>query len=244
MATVPTNVYNAVEPIAQQYNVPDAIWENLAYYESNMNTNIVGDGPQYGGYSYGLFQLHVADNWNAGGQGNTALQQLTGHSYPYSQTELNLLLDPAINARYAMPSIASAWSQYGSSFQNNYNWWIQFLAASGHPGGNANDPITQNYTKSFMTLYNKNLFNNINSNGTPLLGAAAGVLASPSVTSSFGLPSPADVQTWLQRLAIVFFGGVVALIGILVLFHNGSSSSSSSTPSIASSSVKEAEVPT
>src|SRR5690242_1201828 len=90
---VPQNVYNAVEPIAQSYHVPDPIWETVAYVESGLNP---APPPGDGGTSFGLFQLHI------GGQFPS--------QYLNNPTALN---DPALNAKYAMPAIANAWQALG-----------------------------------------------------------------------------------------------------------------------------------
>ena len=211
MVSVPSDVYNAVEPIAQQYGVPDTLWENIAYYESNLNPRQVGDGPQFGGWSYGLFQLHVADNGAA--QGNTALN--AGYS-------VQDLMNPAINAKFAMPSIAAAWKQFGPSFNNNLSWWTSFLAASGHPGGNANDPITQQYAQRFSVMYNKGLFGSL----TPGQTQQQQQQTNSSIfdpLSMLGLPTAQDVASFVQRYMLVMFGGLLVVIGVAVIFFKESS---------------------
>lgn len=210
MVSIPSSVYNAVEPIAQQYGVPDPLWENIAYYESGLNPKAVGDGPQFGGWSYGLFQLHVANNGAA--QGNTALN--AGYS-------VQDLMDPAINAKFAMPSIAAAWKTYGSTFNNNLSWWTNFLAASGHPGGNANDPITQQYAQRFTAMYNKGYFGSLTAGQQTQTQQSSS--SSTDVLSLLGLPTAQDVASFVQRYMLVLFGGLLVVIGVAVVFLKESS---------------------
>src|SRR5581483_542745 len=100
------NIYNAVEPIAQQYHIPDPIWETVAYVESGFNQNALGDQ----GTSYGLFQLHIGGQFPA--------------QYLNNPTALD---DPALNAQYAMPAIARAWQSLQPSFDaGSASWWEQF----------------------------------------------------------------------------------------------------------------------
>lgn len=148
MATVPNNILQKVRPFVK---CPDPLWECIVQYESGFNPMNIGDGPVYGGFSYGLFQLHVADN-GSGGQGNHALaliQQKTGLTGQAAITYLLQNVD--IQAEVGMEAINNAWSHLKNSFDaNSVQWWTQFCAMSGHPGGGPNDPITQRYVANFM----------------------------------------------------------------------------------------------
>lgn len=168
-----------MHPYAVSLGVPDALWEYIAHYEtggfpsaiwSPVQKKIIsydqwiGDGPQWGGYSYGMFQMHVGDGmmWaNTNGQGNTALKVLTGHDRPWTEKERSLLLDNNVQARYGMPPIAAAWNKHKNTFDDSYNWWITFLAESGHPGGGPSDPVTIQYAKAFLPLYNSGIYGTI-----------------------------------------------------------------------------------
>lgn len=130
--TVPSNVYNAVAPIAREYNVPDSVWETIAYEESGFNTQAVGDQ----GTSFGLFQLHE------GGQ--------LPHSY-YSDPQA--VFDPTLNAQLAMPSIAQAYQDSGTVNTNSLSWWEQFAANSGHPGGAPGQQVTDSEASKLFGLF-------------------------------------------------------------------------------------------
>jgi hypothetical protein len=206
----PLSAYNAMHPYAVSLGVPDALWEYLAHYETGGfpsaiycpaqgkivdYTHWIGDGPQYGGYSYGMFQMHVGDGVlyaTTNGQGNTALQQLTGHPRPWSPAERALLLDNNVQARYGMPPIASAWNKYKNTFDNSYNWWIKFLAESGHPGGSASDPITQMYARNFIPLYNTGRYGVLQRGQGASPGPSAGVSTLPVLAQNFDF-------SWITR---------------------------------------------
>lgn len=118
--------YNAVEPYAKQYGVPDLIWMSVADIESS------GNPKAQNGRAYGLFQLLTG-----GGEGDAALNA----GYTTQQ-----LFDPGINAKYAMPQIAAAWNKLKTDTEwPNGNWWIKFAAWSGHPYENGD--TTNPYVK-------------------------------------------------------------------------------------------------
>src|SRR5215471_7443089 len=99
-------VLTAIESITKQFDVPILLISAIIEVESAWNANALGDN----GTSYGLFQLHI------GGQADQAIKD--GHK----PTDL---FDPALNARYAMPSIAQAWDALKATFQvNNFTWWL------------------------------------------------------------------------------------------------------------------------
>lgn len=131
---VPTDIYNAINPLAQQQGVPSWLWEDVASVESGFNPQAVGDN----GTSWGIFQLHQ------GGQADAAFAQ--GYSVAN-------LYNPATNAQFALPAIASAWNRLKSTFSNNMSWWTQFAAASGHPGGGPGDTATTNEAAKLMQVY-------------------------------------------------------------------------------------------
>lgn len=117
----------AVDSIAQQYGVPSGIWKDVAYTESGFNPTRIGDN----GTSFGLFQLHYP-----GGQGDAAI------AAGYSTQDL---LDPSINAKFAMPALSRAWQNLQGSFNaTNASWWSAFASQSGHPGGSPGNKVTDN----------------------------------------------------------------------------------------------------
>ena len=128
-------ILSAIETITKQYDVPVPLISAIIEVESGWNQNALGDN----GTSYGLFQLHI------GGQADTAIKD--GHK----PTDL---FDPVLNARYAMPSIAQAWDKLKATFQvNNFTWWLDFAAQSGHPGGSRTDPATINEATLLQSVY-------------------------------------------------------------------------------------------
>jgi hypothetical protein len=128
-------VLTAIESIIQQYDVPILLISAIIEVESAWNPNALGDN----GTSYGLFQLHI------GGQADQAIKD--GHK----PTDL---FDPALNTKYALPSIAQAWDSLKATFQvNNFTWWLDFAAQSGHPGGSRTDPATINEATLLQQVY-------------------------------------------------------------------------------------------
>ena len=140
-AQVPQSIYNAVLPYAQQWSVPDAIWEDVAYTESGFNPRALGDQ----GTSFGLFQLHI------GGQMPRNIDPVSTY-------------DPAVNAEYGMPALGRSWQSLYPSFNpTDIKWWENFAAMSGHPGGPAGSTI--NYNESTKLMANYSLFSG--SSSTP-----------------------------------------------------------------------------
>jgi len=130
---VPSNIYNAVAPVAQRYGVPDSIWETVAYQESGFNAKAVGDN----GTSFGLFQLH---------EGGQLPQQY------YSDPQA--VFDPGLNALLAMPAIARGYQQSGQVQTANLAWWERFGGISGHPGGQPGvDPANINEANALLKKY-------------------------------------------------------------------------------------------
>lgn len=133
--TVPGDIYNTIHPIAQQQGVPDAIWEDVVYMESNFNPKAHNPAG-----AYGLFQLLTP-----GGQGDNAIR--AGYT-------VNDLYDPKINATYGMPSVASAWNNLKGSFNpDSLTWWEQFASQSGHPGGSPGQAYTDQVAQTMMNDY-------------------------------------------------------------------------------------------
>lgn len=182
MVQVPQNIYNAVKPYS---NVPDPIWESIVYFESDFNPVAVGDGPQSGGYSYGLFQLHVGDN-GAVGQGNSALNLIQQQTGLTGQAAITYLLQhPDIQAKVGMVDINTAWNALRNSFNaTDTSWWLEFCSQSGHPGGSPSNGTTIAYVTNFMRkVVNPNLF------GIQQINAGAG----PETKTT-------QDNTWLQAL--------------------------------------------
>jgi hypothetical protein len=132
------SILATIKPITDQYDVPSQIIATIIQVESNWNPNALGDN----GTSYGLFQLHTP-----GGQGDRAI----GDGHKPSD-----LFDPVLNARYAMPAIASAWNNLKGSFDpSNLAWWLDFAAQSGHPGGSRTNPATINEATALQRVYHE-----------------------------------------------------------------------------------------
>jgi len=159
---IPSSVNAPVSSVAQQYGVPAGIWQDVAFVESGYNPTAIGDN----GSSFGLFQLHI------GGQADNALAQ------GYSKQDL---LDPAVNAKFGMPAIGRAWSNLKATFNpSDINWWEQFAAQSGHPGGSPGNAVTDATAQKLQANY---------LNLPPGGGPVTGILPSADVSSQIaGLP--------------------------------------------------------
>ncbi len=170
--TAPANIKAAVAAAAQQYGVPEALWEDIAFTESGYNVNAIGDN----GTSFGLFQLHI------GGQADAAL------AAGYSTQDL---LNPTINAQFAMPAIGSAWNNLKSSFGTlgSTQWWQQFAAQSGHPGGAPGEATTDAEAHTLQLDYAVNLI------GTP-----AAPLAPPIKVASCDWTNPSTYTQCFQPI--------------------------------------------
>lgn len=135
MTNVPSNIYSAVEPYAQQYHVPDPIWETVAYMESNFNPQAINTSS--GNPAVGLFQLLENAGQGAG----------------YSTAQLD---DPATNARIGVQAIGTTWQNLGPTFDpNSLQWWEEFAAQSGHPGGAPGQQYTDQVAQTMMADYQK-----------------------------------------------------------------------------------------
>lgn len=176
MVNVPPSIYSAVEPYSLQNSVPDAIWEDVVQIESGFNPNAVGDQ----GTSFGLFQLHKGGQLPAG---MTAQQAF----------------DPATNASIAMPRLGAAWSNLYSTFNpTDINWWEQFAAQSGHPGGSPGQQTTDAEASRLLANYNSSV--STSGNGQQSLTASTGGCTFPCVSflggcydlTNYGLPCPAS----------------------------------------------------
>lgn len=235
---IPSNVYNAVAPVAQRYGVPDSIWETVAYQESGFNTRAVGDN----GTSFGLFQLHE------GGQ----LPQ----SY-YSDPQA--VFDPGLNAQLAMPAIARAYQQSGQVNTSSLSWWEKFGSISGHPGGAAGvDPANINEARGLLgkfpmfghagsatpTVQLLNTTQNQNSSGdccggdfwcqvwVNMVGPAGCPAVSQAAGQAVGGQIAQGLNAWLQQIAnqlkpelikvgIFVLGLALFLFAWYILLHPG-----------------------
>lgn len=194
---VPSNIYNAVHPVAVKDNVPDSIWETVASVESNFNPTASGDN----GTSFGLFQLHQ------GGQlgGLTQAQAF----------------DPATNANTAMPYIASAWAALGPSFDaSNATWWEQFAAASGHPGGAPGQAVTDAEAQKLQAAYAQNnggantatlAFNPLDPGSWA--STIAGALDPTKWVNALLTPIEAQAGSFFLRLGVGALGCVLVVLG-------------------------------
>ncbi len=190
MPQPPASIYSAVAPIAKQYNVPDWLWEDVAYTESGFNPNAVGDN----GTSFGLFQLHLGGQLPASYNSNpTAVQ------------------DPTLNAKLAMPALSAAWKQFGQSYNPSLQWWQQFAAASGHPGGTPGDTATQAEAQRLLSAAGGSGSAASSSAGT------TGLDFWSSIGSFFsgltGTKVPTISNDLLLRVGLVIGGSALILIG-------------------------------
>jgi hypothetical protein len=189
MYTVPSDIYNQVEPYAKQYGVPDSIWEDVAFTESSFN-------PQaQNGNAYGLFQLLTP-----GGHGDLATR---------AGVKPDDLKRADINAKYEMPFLQQAWVESQSTFDGtNLNWWINFAVDSGHPGGSKSNPQTIQEAKLLMKNYQgdphmREEFKDPTLNAVNQIGSSA----------PFGL----EPQTIVTIVGIFLLGIVVIVIGFFLL---------------------------
>jgi len=128
-------ILKQIKPVLDKYDVPLPLVAAVIQVESDWNPRALGDN----GTSFGLFQLHI------GGQAEDAFRD--GHSRED-------LYNPEINARYAMPYIASAWDTHKDSFvPSTRDWWLKFAVDSGHPGGSKNDPATIHEANALQVAY-------------------------------------------------------------------------------------------
>jgi len=190
MSVSPT-VFNDINPIAQQAGVPTSVWEIIAQQESGFNPSAIGDN----GTSFGIFQLHKGGQLPAQYDSNP-----------------QAVLDPTLNATIAMPDIAKAWSDLGPQFNDTITWWESFASQSGHPGGNTTDPATVNEATALMNLYNTGTYGQLTAgSSTSTLGFNTPSLSIP------GIPSSADIGTFLIRASFFGLGAVLALVGGYVI---------------------------
>lgn len=188
---VPSDIFNAVHPIAQKDNVPDPIWETVASVESSFNPTAQGDN----GTSFGLFQLHQ------GGQLGSLTQAQA--------------FDPATNANTAMPYIASAWAALGPSFDaSNATWWEQFAAQSGHPGGAPGQAVTDAEAQKLQAAYAQNAGNTATLAFNPLDPSSWSSIFDPSKwVSALLTPVEAQAGSFFLRLGVGTLGIVLVVLG-------------------------------
>lgn len=195
VSTVPSAILSAVQPIARQDNVPDALWETVADVESGFNPNALGDQ----GTSFGLFQLHI------GGQFPS--------QYLSDPTALD---DPGLNAQFALPDIAKAWHDLSASFDPNSSaWWEQFAAQSGHPGGSPGEAVTDNEAAKLQQAYASFASGSSPSGPGPFGVPDAFALPSPGDVAN-------GITSWISGNASGFLMRVgVGLAGIVAIFLGG-----------------------
>ena len=97
-----------------------------------------------------------------------------------------------------------------------------------HPGAWATDPRPM--LKALMdagppaTLGGQPTFNTGQFNlGSSSSGSSTGADIMSGIMSGLGLPTAADVQSFVQRFTLVFFGGLFVLIGVLIVFFSSES---------------------
>lgn len=184
---VPSDIYNAVHPYAALSNVPDPIWEDVAYTESSFNPNAHNPSG-----AYGLFQLLTP-----GGQGDVAIK------YGYQPNDL---YNPAINARFGMPSLEKAWTEEQSTFDpNSLEWWEKFASESGHPGGTPGSPANIQEARLLQQNYQ----------GGPIRESFSNPVA--NAVNQVGNTGTLDPQTIITIVGVFLFGIVIVVIGAMML---------------------------
>lgn len=244
-SAVPASIFNAIEPIAQANQVPDALWETIAQVESGFNVNALGDN----GTSYGLFQLHI------GGQFPSA--------YLNNPTALD---DPGLNAQYAMPNIAKAWASLGGSFDaSSPSWWQAFAAQSGHPGGSPGQSVTDAEAAKLQSNYGQFASGIVPGNPLGSIGTTQAACVAPawndfaawpgywacqanntatsvnqSVTGAFMSWLTGAIGPFAMRIGVGIAGlGLIGLGAYEVVHALGANNSATSTP--ASTPTKQSE---
>lgn len=195
------STYDAVEPYAVAQNVPDEIWETVALMESNGNPRAKNPSG-----AWGLFQLLVP-----GGQGQAALAA----GYTPDQ-----LLDPGINAKFAMPMISRAYGGNRDWFDGSNEWWVKFASISGHPYENG---LVNDYTNSvghqLASIWQKNKSATGPSTNPvqPIIGGVQGAIDATKTISDFitmltsgGL---VKIGLFLVALLLIIVGFVVVAKG-------------------------------
>ena len=203
------SVYDVVHQIASSLGVPDRIWQSVVQIESGGNPNAIGDN----GTSFGLFQLHV------GGQAPSGV--------PTSQ-----LLDPATNAKYGLPSVASTWNSLKSSFDDSTSWWTKFAEQSGHPGY---DPVLASQVAvKLKAAYDANTFdwgNSGTSTPTNSSGSTTGLTSMDGVLPNLGSINDFfkyvnDVllsTDWVDsgiRFGLIGLGIVLFILALVLIFKD------------------------
>lgn len=200
------STYTAVEPVAKQYGVPDLVWESVAIMESGGNPN----SQNTGSYATGLFQLMPN-----GGQADSALRD--GYT-------LQDLKNPALNAKYAMPSIAKAYNSIKSDpSYPDATWWIRLASLSGHPyedGDKTNSytikvglqmkTISEKIASSLLSKKYQDAWNttgNVSPIDTAIDNAVAG---------SIPVVAPA-LQSILDHFSVSSWQGIAVNIGVFIL---------------------------
>jgi len=212
LAGLSTSTYNAVKPIAQKYGVPDAIWETIAIMESNGDPNAQNSSS----LATGLFQLMPN-----GGQADKAIRD--GHS-------LNDLKNPALNAQYAMPSIASAYNAIkGNASFPDATWWIKLASLSGHPyeNGDTNNSYVKQVGLQMKTIYEKLSSSQLSAgyaaawkntgNVGPITQAIDNAAANAIAIGAPPLQAAIDGTTNLTNLFTILTGGGLVKIGLFVI---------------------------
>lgn len=124
-----SSISDTLRAIAVKAGIDPNLFVSVAEVESSLNPNAVGDK----GTSFGLFQLH---------RGGQAPSQ-------YSDKQL---LDPALNARLALPGIQQGISSAGA-FNDSLSWFYKFAVASGHPGNDRGLALSE--AAKIKTAYDK-----------------------------------------------------------------------------------------
>jgi hypothetical protein len=179
-------VYDAVKPYANQFQVPDEIWETVALMESSGNPSATNKSG-----ARGLFQL-----LSPGGQGDAALK--AGYTP-------NQLLDPGINAKFAMPSIAKAYHDNMQWFDGSNEWWMKFASISGHPYENGTkDDYTYTVGHTLAQIWQKG-------------GQATGPVTDPVGDAIKGVQGAVDTTKNISDFITALVNGGLVKIGIFAL---------------------------
>lgn len=212
LAGLSTSTYNAVKPVAQKYGVPDFVWETIAIMESNGNPNAQNASSQ----ATGLFQLMPN-----GGQADKAIRD--GHT-------LNELKNPALNAAYAMPTIASAYNTIkGDASFPDVTWWTKLAALSGHPyeNGDTSNSYVRQLGAEMKTVYEKIAISQLSAgyeqawkttgNVGPITQAIDNAAANAIAIGAPPLQAAIDGTTNLTNLFGILTGGGLVKVGLFTI---------------------------
>lgn len=191
---------NVIVSYANTYKVPPWIPLCIAWAETGINPNAIGDN----GTSFGLFQLHID-----GGQGD---------AYTTYGTSPDVMLDPAVNAEIGIPPIASAYRNAACAGLSGFDLLVCVAEHSGHPCESCNvyaiEPAYVTRLQQAYAVAQQNRWFDIgsaSSPGTPSQ-AASTVRACPELGVYMGSGTAANVQPGLNVYGRTISGTFVTYV--------------------------------